>query len=416
MYYDNVDAAYLYTLFDHQTGYPRCAGLYVDDKIVTYDLYRPGAGKKIRIINDAISEIRDTIISLNDNGYKIVTSNFKKNLLTYKLPIDSRLYNVYDLHIDVQSDPIRSTNSQSKDNYLLRKILERLSDKPCYEYQKLISNAAVVYQDLENRGLYVNDELFKPEWSMLTFSGRTKTSGFNIQGFNEDQHVRAIDSPNNNVLLHFDWISADIRIASLLSGDDLLIDSFKVSDPYTEMLNFFRNNNIRDIDREECKRYLLRSINSMDITSDAFIIYKKLGRWIKYCYEATMNRDGVLETILNRKFKVSKAKNSLAVLNGVMQGSVAHATHAVVRKIWERIGSYLLAEIHDSFILSVPNDSSIIRSTIDTVVPIMMYPFDGLLSDNPVFPIRVSVGKKWKKWQLFEIYRESGVERVKKRE
>lgn len=410
----NVSIIYFYTLFDHQSGKPRCAGIQIGDKFTSYDLYRPGAGKKIKTINDTIAKIREFLLLSNDREHTIITSNFKKILSAYNIPIDSRHYNVYDVHIDGPTTPIRSTNSQSKDNLLIRKILERMAIGHHYEYQKLISNAAVVYQDLENRGIYINDELFKPEWSMITFSGRSKTTGFNIQGFHEDHIVRSVDSSHNSVLLHFDWIAADIRAASLLSNDKLLIDSFKTSDPYTEMVNFFKNNKSGDIDREECKKYLLRSINSMDVSSDAFVVYQQLGNWICECHAATRKPDGILETLLHRRFKVSRAKNALAVLNGAMQGSVAHAMHSVIRKIWEKIGIYVIAEIHDSIILSVPNDSAIIRSIIDTVVPIMMYPFSGLLSDNPSFPVRVSVGKKWKKWRLLETHRASGVERVQK--
>jgi len=412
--FEDVSTIYFYTLFDPTSGKPRCAGIRIGDKITVYDLFRPGAGKKIRTINETIAKIREFLITSNDRGHTIIASNFKKLLHTYGLPLDSRQYNVYDVHIDNPANPIRPTNSQSKDNLLLRKILERMASGHHYEYQKLISNAAVVYQDLENRGLFINDELFRPEWSMITFSGRSKTTGFNIQGFHEDHYVRTVDASMNSVLLHFDWISADIRAASLLSGDPLLTKSFESSDPYTEMVGFFQKHRAGEIDREECKKYLLRSINSMDIESDAFVIYQQLGEWILKCYNITRKSDGFLETLLHRRFKVSRAKNALAVLNGAMQGSVAHAMHAAIRRIWERLGSYILVEIHDSIIMSVPNDSAVIRATIDTVAPIMMHPFSGLLADDPLFPVRVSIGKRWKKWQLLETHRASGIERVQK--
>lgn len=401
-----------YTLFDHDFGKPRCAGIRVNDNVTIYDLYRPGAGKKIKDINNTISKIREFLITSNDRGHTIVTSNFKKLLLIYNLPLDNRPYNIYDTDIDNLTGQIRPTNSQSKDNLLVRKVLDRMALNANHAYQKLLANAAVVYQDLENRGIYVNDEYFTPQWSLTTFSGRSKTTGFNIQGLHEECVVRTVDSQNNNVLLHFDWIAADIRVASILSNDELLRHSFESSDPYTEMVKHLKDG----IGREECKKYLLRSINSMDVDSHAFMIYKDLGNWIRRCYEVTRRQDGVLETMLHRKFKVSRAKNALAVLNGAMQGSVAHAMHNVIRRLWEKISSYIITEIHDSIILSVPNDPAIIRSVISIVVPIMMYPFAGITENNYSFPLKISLGKKWKKWQLLEVHRPSGVERVKTRQ
>lgn len=404
LFYRTVSTAYFYTLYDPTINKPRCAAIQRDNELIFYDLYRPGAGKKIKLINDTIANIRQLILDMNDNGYDIVTSNFKKTIGTYDLPIDKSEYNVYDIHFDDSS--IRPTNSQAKDKVLLERIIERMSNKKPRKYQRLISNAGVAYQYLENRGIYINDELLRPQWSMSTFSGRSKTTGFNIQGFHENCIVRSADTDPGSVLIHFDWIAADIRIASILSQDELLIESFVKSDPYDEMAK------ILDTSRQECKIYLLKSINSIDINSEAFAIYEPLGKWLKKCYDM-MSNDSNLETVLHRKFKVSESRGHMAVLNGVMQGSVAHAMHNVLRRIWDRIGSYIVAEVHDSIILSVPNQPNIVRSVIDIVLPIMTNPFYGLLDSEPFFPVKVSIGKKWKQWRLFETHRLSGVEKAK---
>jgi hypothetical protein len=83
---------------------------------------------------------------------------------------------------------------------------------------------------------------------------------------------------------------------------------------------------------------------------------------------------------------------------------------AVIRKIWELIDDRLIAEIHDSLVICSRKDPKSIRNAIDVVAPIMLYPFKDVLDDNPSFPLRVSIGKTWKKWVPYLTYRESGVE------
>lgn len=407
-----MNTIYFYTLYDPVTNKPKCAGIKTGDKIEIYDLFRPGAKKIVNTIFKTIADIREYILRANDNGDLIVTSGFKRSLKTYNFPLDDRDYNIYDLNFD-HLLRINSSNSQSKDYELIRKILIKMGNKDIHEYMKLLSNTSVAYQAIEDRGLYINDSLVFPKWSLETFSGRSKSLEFNIQGHHEEDYVSYNDS-SNNILIHFDWVSADIRMAAYLSGDEVLTDSFYESDPYTVMMNHINNDSNEKITREECKIYFLKSINSMNVDNTAIeSIYPRLSKWIKHCRAITRNEDGELSTALGNKFQVSKAKNSLAVLNGAMQGSVAHAMHNVMRNIWIKCGGYLITEIHDSLILSVPNELPVIKSVISLVVPYMIRPLKGFLENDPEFSVKVSIGKKWKKWVLLETHRSRGVERVK---
>jgi DNA polymerase I-like protein with 3'-5' exonuclease and polymerase domains len=106
---------------------------------------------------------------------------------------------------------------------------------------------------------------------------------------------------------------------------------------------------------------------------------------------------------LGRKFRLAHAKNELAVLNGVMQGSVAHAMQSVVWKIWKSIGTRLITEIHDSLVVASSRQD--VSDTIDLVSKVMLHPFKGIVDTNPAFPLKVSIGKKWKKWKLLRVYR-----------
>ena len=89
-----------------------------------------------------------------------------------------------------------------------------------------------------------------------------------------------------------------------------------------------------------------------------------------------------------------------------MQGSVAHAMHLVLKRIWDRLPNRLIAEIHDCLVVSAAPDSTEIKAVIDIIAPIMLHPFEGVLNSNPAFPFNISIGKKWKKWKLHETHRE----------
>jgi len=400
---------HIYTLFDKKTGKPRCTGIKDGTKVIICDLYRPGAGKTIKKIDTTKKIIRKVILKANANKRRIILSDFKSHIAAFDLPRDTREYHVYDVHL---SD-VHLSNSLVKDSELIRRVLEKFSQMEPTEYQKVFAQAAIVYQDLEDNGLLINHDPVFPKWSQKTFSGRSKTTSFNIQGFYENFHVTPQGGQETDILIHFDWICADIRVASIMSKDPVLSAAFDNSDPYTIMMNELNSGSEEKMDREESKRYLLKSINSMDFTSVALSeIYTRLGRWIRRCKEVT-NDGKPLKTLLGRKFRLIRAKNQLAVLNGIMQGSVAHAMHLSLRRIWEKLPSRLVTEIHDCLVVAVPPDMKEIKAVINIIAPIMLYPFEGILDENPAFPLNISIGKKWKKWKLYETHRETGVINVK---
>lgn len=399
----------IYTIFDHKTGRPRCTGIKDGNTIRVCDLYRPGAGKTIKKIDITKKVIRDIIIEANARRRKIIISDFKSHISAYDLPRDHREWNVYDVHLN----DLKSSEDPEVDHSNIRRVLDKFSVVETQEYQKILAQAAIVYQDLEDVGLLINHHPVQPKWSQKTFSGRSKSTGFNIQGLSEDYHVTPQGGQEYDMMIHFDWICADIRVASIISQDLELQQAFEDSDPYTKLMNELNSNNESNeiIDREECKKYLLKSINSMDLTSVALSgVYKRLGKWIHRC-KGIASDGKPLKTILNRSFRLSQAKNELAVLNGIMQGSVAHAMQLVLRRIWDRIPNKLITEIHDCLVVSSSPDDA--KAVIDIVAPIMLHPFRGILDDDPAFPLQVSVGKKWKKWKLYRIYREKGFVNVK---
>lgn len=401
---------YVYTLFDHKTGKPRCTGIKDGNIIKICDLYRPGAGKTIKKIDTTKNIIRKVIMKANSEGRDIVLSDFKSHITAFDLPRDHRTWNVYDLHLP----DIQPSNSLVKDSEIIHRIIDRMTNVTINQYQNIIAQAAIVYQDIEDNGLLINCDPVWPKWSQKTFSGRSKTTGFNIQGLHDDFHVTPQGCGENDVMINFDWICADIRVASLISEDDLLQSAFEYSDPYTVLMNEINSDSEDQITREECKRYLLKSINSMDISSAALQnVYRKLGAWIGRS-KFVANSGKPLETILGRKFRLAHSKNILAVINGVMQGSVAHAMQLSLRRVWDKLPSRIVTEIHDCLVVTSAPDAAEINATIDIISQIMLRPFKGVLDNDPVFPLNVSIGKKWKKWKLYRVYRESGITNANK--
>ncbi len=410
---------YLFTIFESDGGKPRCTGVLAGEQVQIFDFYRPGSRTPIRTIKDNKATVAGLITKASAKNINIVTNDFKSHVKAFGLPHrvsrsdGGPYYNVYDL---AMLPDIKPTESLSKDTEIIKKVLERMAKTKVKEWNRIFANAGVVYQALEDRGLWSNYVEEKPIWSQKVFSGRSKTSMFNIQGFKEPYYIIQPGASDKEVILHFDWISADIRVAALLSGDQRLENAFISSDPYTYMMAEVNANSTKTLGREECKRFLLQSINSMDFTSIALTsIYPQLGEWIGRCKKATSEDGGYLETIMGRRFRVAHAKNALAVLNGVQQGSVAHAMQNVIRRVWERFGSRLLMEGHDSLVVSSPANEEAM-ATLQAVSQIMLYPFEGLLLSNPAFPLKVSIGKKWRKWKLRAIVRPTGIQYVRPEE
>ncbi len=395
---------YVYTIFDNKSGKPRCTAIKDGDKTHVIELFK-GSGGNIGKIFGRINKISKIIVK-SEYDRPVVISDYKRHIESFSLPITSRRLNVYDMHLpNITHSDVCSVCSN---------VVEKMSCKPLREYQKLIANAAVVYHDIEKRGLLINHIPHFPKWSMDTYSGRSKTTGVNIQGWTDDSCVRTPPHDDKDVMVHFDWVCADIRVASLLSNDQLLQRSFDDGDPYKQMVDLINAESEDKITRDEAKLFFLKSINSMDSDSLSILkVYGDLENWIIESKKSIESPDGSLSTILGRKFKLAGAKNALAVLNGAMQGSVAHAMHNVIRSVWEKFPHKVVAEVHDSLITCTSSNKNELLSTISAISDIMLYPFDGLIDSNPAFPVKVSIGKKWKKWQPYLIKRANGVEYVK---
>lgn len=309
------------------------------------------ANKNVEFIKKLITE------------HTVFINDFKQHIRVFNLPF--RDYDAYDF----DENPVNTKEI----------------------WRRLRANASQIYQSLEDRSIYINDELAKTEWSLDTYSGRSKNLTFNLQGLQGGEEIL---NPHcdSDILVNFDWMAADVRICQIFSGDEILADAFENSDPYAKVLEIV---NIPEFTRDEAKIGLISGINSTDHTSIIVGMFPKLAEWLKKC-QADLDNNGYLESILGRRFVVSEDRSQKSVINAIQQGSVAHAMQNTLVRLWEEFGKSILVETHDSLTICANKDN--IKNVINSVTSVMCRPFDGFLSYNPMFPVQVRVGKKFKRW------------------
>jgi hypothetical protein len=383
-----------YIFFDVKSGKPLVAG-FSSTKSNTpqiVPLWMKGTGISAYDIWRSERSIAKLISKILQFGGRLITSDYQDIVRHFDVPRHASEQDIYDLFLPEIPVP-SNMDAASKTLHKLLPIMSNMNEK---RWHKIAANAAITYQCLEDRGVMSGFVHRKPVWSMRTYSGRSKNTGFNVQGATAEDEITNPYGTVADLHLHFDWQAADIRMASILSGDDKLDQMSLSGDPYTAMMD-----EIGGVTRDECKIGLLSAINAMDISNPILTMFPDLREWIDSCNNK-LNHGDPLESILGRKFRVKDKRR--APFNATMQGSIAHAMQAVIRMVRQELGSALLVEIHDSIVVTCRNDSSVANEAIRIVVDIMKHPFRGVLDSDPVFPVSVSIGKKWKRWVEHRIY------------
>lgn len=340
----------------------------------TIPLFEPGNGLTLQEAFDNLQIFSD----LYKSKHTILTSDFKKQLSVLKVDGASDIYDCAIYDIDTPQDAIA-----------------KLEDINITPWQKILANAAFAYHAIQSRGFLLDYHRIFPGWDLDTYSGRSRTSEISIQGFTSEYNI---DNPAlaSQCFLHCDWIAADMRAASILSSDKVLNDAFANSDPYEYVADVVNGGISEDaLTRDEAKLALLGSINSMNHDAHILDYFPGVRAWV-LANKAILTSGQNITSILGREFHVGGERTELSAFNASMQGTIAHAMHIVFRKLWEIFGSYLFIEMHDSITITVP--MSKVEECIEIIKPIMEHPFRGLIDNNPVFPIRMYLGKRWKKW------------------
>lgn len=385
---------YIETLFDNSPRNPKplVVGMMNSSSpndIVTIDLWLPN--KEITIDKAELKTqkfLKDVILeadSISINDWKTHINSL--NLLPWN-------YNVF-------CRPSSNINDKkiSPQELVKRRLIDAFKKNQPSEWQKVLAKAHMAYAHMEKTGIRDGIQKLYPVYSTDTFTGRSKTTGFVLQGQNEESII--LPHEGHSYFIQFDWTAADTRIASLLSRDQIIESVFQQwGDPYSLMIEKKRSQGL-PATRDEVKKEWLRTLYSMDANSAIVSYFPELKRWMLNQIEA-IDRFGKLTSILGREFRLEdhpdKDKHGKrAVFNAILQGSVAHAMHATLYKVCERFPKNVFTEIHDSLIMSCSEDE--ILTITKEVCNIMSRPFSGIINDDPVFPIKVSIGKDWKKWQ-----------------
>jgi len=369
---------YVVTSFDHRREVP----LPLETTIITkkssktLPLYKKGTGLSIF----AIEQNKRSIKELIDNYQKeIYINNYKAHLSGFGLNNTSaKIYNFFPL-------------AEKEHKELLKSSIKEMMTSENESWRKISSKASNVYEYLERRGIKLGTRSMYPRYDQTTYSGRSRTRGFNIQGATENDPINSMDE-NKNIFIHLDWVAADLRIVSLLCKDERLNDSYRVSDPYT-----YQNSS------GTIKRDTLASLYSMNYDSSVFSAFPRIKPWMRECIDLGKTQ-GYFKSILGRKFYFDikyegKERTLKSAFNAMIQGSIAHAMQACIYKIYEIFPDDILAEIHDSLVVVTTEHK--LKKKIDKLSNIMMHPLGREIN----FPVRVSVGKKWKQWKPLRIYR-----------
>lgn len=378
---------YILTAFDRtKTAKPLVSLVFNSEtkSVDLLDLYLQGTGSSIK---NAIDNSK-YIASLFDG--EVVVNDFKSHVEAFNLPID-RDYKAYT--IPEEEDINIPQDKPGLYKYLATKLAgaRKINTN---KWQLLMSDAMLVYLTLQRRGVRRGGVMFHPIYNLTTFTGRSKTTEFSIQGMGDNEEITHVDE-DKIVFVCADWISADMRALSLLSEDPDMQKSFVTADPYKYIVEKTGR------DRDSCKIELLKSIYSLNPNSPALDVFPKLKRWIVDSVDK-MRHDGYLTSILNRKFYLSSERDERAVFNAPIQGTVAHAMHNAMIQINRKLPQHLLTELHDSIIVCCTKSET--KTVIETVQDIMLHPFRDILPSNPTFPLKVSIGGSWRQWkQLREI-------------
>lgn len=385
---------YIWTAFD-KTGKvkPTMSAVFdsTTNKVDFYPLY--GHGGKVNEVWERLTYIAslfDYPVVVNDFKAHVEGFSYLRSHLPDLLPLD-RDYSVYvvpeeeDINIPQDSTALRK--------YLASKIVEA-KRMGTAKWQLLLGDASLIYLTLQKRGVRHGGLEVYPKYE-FGITGRSKTTGFSVQGQGDGEDIAHVDE-DKDVFVCADWIAADIRAAALISEDPKLLESFTTSDPYTDMAKIVGK------PRSEFKNtVVLPGLYSLNLNSEIFRHYPDFKKWATNAVES-MDSQGYLTSMLGRKFYVSGKTNAeilnsrRQVFNAQMQATVAHAMQSALVKISQRLPRHILTELYDQVIISCTKAD--MKMVVGVIQEVMLHPLDGIVPSNPKFPLKVSVGTKWREW------------------
>lgn len=362
--------------YNQNTPTPLISIVYSDDGSVDLlPLFAKGLKTKIKQVYDNIEKLK----CLFKNETVIVNDAIAHMRFMELNPLND--HNIYDVGVF----KIKKANNV---NELLCKMITSYPSPKLW--MKVRGDASVVYSYLEKRGVVCGYENFYPRYSLDTFSGRSKTTDFNIQGANEEYPIKHIDK--HEYIVCFDWVAADIRMAGLISGEDNITSNI---DPY-EYLSSILSDVDFAISRNECKNEFLKNFYALRNDSPLMELFPKLKLWIDSKmreYEKGIN----YHTILGRPIPITNIRTTF---NAIIQGSIAEAIQSVLSVVGRHKPECILTETHDSLIMSCNEDE--LKKMIKAISRVMNKPYYLINKNNFTMPVHIDIGTSWKKWVRYK--------------
>jgi hypothetical protein len=355
-----------------------------------YTFFMPHTGLRLHQIETNMQEFKKVFLC-SDDGCETSINDFKSHVAAFNLDRHTN-YGVYDYAIPIR---LKITDLKAGKRALAILARELVNIEP-QSWQRLLANAGVVYHVIETIGVRDGYKRMPVIYSQETFTGRSKTLGFSVQGATSEHEIHSVFD-EMNFQVHFDWIAADMRMAAYMSCDKRMNDSYINSDPYTRAVEYLKNS----LSRDECKVRFLRAIYSLNTDESILDLYPEFKYWIKYRI-GLMRKNGYLDTVLGRRFNLD-GDNELSVFNSQFQGSVAHAMQAVLTQVFKFYPRNFITEMHDALIMTCSEEN--VGPLINTIVPIMLNPLEGYIESPPRMPVKVSVGSRWREWKHFRTFR-----------
>ena len=381
--------------YTKQSSRPLMAAFMDDgsDAVRSYPLLLSGVGLSLKTVWESARAI---LGEFKGSPLPAVTMNDFKTVLDFldrECNLLAHPFNVWDFGIPKQ--PNYGTLSAERAREICEKLVRGVASIQPAPWMKLLGRATQVYRMLQKRGLMNGHLLTYPRYVLNTVSGRSKTLGFNVQGTDASYDVKHPDE-EKSYFIHLDWISADLKAGQILSGDELLAEAFRKSDPYTVMAK-------GDLTRADCKGMMIRALYEMDQDSPALQFWPDLQKWVAV-EKAKLENRGWTESVLGRRFRMATEGDPLhnmrSVFNASLQGTVVHAMHSALWQIYKAMPDCIVAEMHDSITLAANRHA--IKEVLNVGVEAMLHPFKDVLDSNPTFPLRIYVGRHWKKWKLYK--------------
>ena len=376
----------VFTFFDYSKEKPRPlqSVVYDGEQLKFFTFFLKGTGLKLSQIWEKIEAFKKILYE----NQPVYLNDFKAHVSAFNLERNAE-YDVYDLVLQPRTFV---PNDAKSGRIALAKIIQNTVDLQPESWRKLFAKSGLIYQCLEDRPIDNGVSTATAFYSMDTFTGRSKTLGFNIQGTTNEIPLKS-QNPHHNAFVCFDWVSVDLCLASYLSKDEKLATAFMESDPYTVLAEAHK------LSRDAAKGRLIRSLYSL-VDDDVLSCFPTLRRWIRTSSKK-IDELGYSSSVLGRKFYI-RGDNKLSVFNAQIQGSVAHSMQAVLCKLHPGYTPYLFTEIHDSLAMTAP--TKFVPDLINSIVPFMLRPLEGLMDNPPNMVVRVSIGDAWKKWREYKVF------------